>query len=75
MTEKKHKPGMHEQLLMRGDCIVKTVDRKADRGAFWSFPDGSTCPSDLVGRLMASGKLKPMNDGLFGDSQTYGWHD
>jgi len=74
-TNRKHKPGSHELRLMNGEAAIKTVDRFATRGAFWSFSDGQVIPSDLIGRLIDSGKLKPMNDGLFGDAQTYGWSE
>lgn len=68
------KPTLVEIRLREGATVMKTVRSDADRGAIWTFTDtGRTARSDICDRLVASGVLQPMNDGLFpGDSQTWG---
>ena len=59
------------QRIEKAGHLEKTIHHQAANGSFFSFPDGKTVRADLVDRLIASGRLKPQGDGLFGDSQTY----
>lgn len=63
-----------EQRLESGAMVIKTVNRDAPTGAFWTFSDtGRAARADIVQRLMKAGRLKPIGDGLFADdSQTWG---
>lgn len=67
---RKRREGATESRLKQGARVMKTL-----RGGQteWSFAeDGQAARSDIVERLIRDGVLAPMNDGLFGDSQTYG---
>lgn len=61
-----------EQRLEAGAILLKTMTGNPADPIRWTFSNSNGCArSDVVERLIASGKVKPMNDGLFEDSQTY----
>lgn len=63
-----------ERRLKDGASVLRTICRDAPTGAFWTFSDdGKAARADVCNRLLSAGKLAPRGDGLFGDSQTFGW--
>lgn len=71
---RKAKETIVEQRLKAGASILRTITQDAPTGAFWIFSDnGKVARADVCQRLLSAGKLAPRGDGLFGDSQTFGW--
>lgn len=62
-----------EQHMERGALLLKTMTGDPAQPVRWTFSNiRGAARADVVERLLADGKLKPLNDGLFDDSQTYG---
>lgn len=51
--------------------LEKTNTPDAASGSYFSLPSGRVVSRDVCERLIGSGILKPCQDGLFDDSQTY----
>jgi hypothetical protein len=61
-----------EQRLEAGACLLKTMTGNPSDPVRWTFSNSNGCArADVVERLIADGRVKPMNDGLFEDSQSY----
>ena len=69
----KTKKTLVEQHMERGALLLKTLTGDPAAPIRWTYSNmRGTARADVVEKLMAAGRLKPLNDGLFGDSQTYG---
>lgn len=79
MTEAEKKTRREERIdakfldrVRKAGGITKTMSQNGgNNGSYFSFPDGRNAAEHIVFRLLAAGKIRPVGDGLFGDSQTY----
>lgn len=62
-----------EQHMERGALLLKTMTGDPFQPVRWTFTNiRGAARADVVERLLTEGKLKPLNDGLFDDSQSFG---
>jgi hypothetical protein len=77
MMTRNAKPSDVELRLETGETILKAANPKVPKGYFYTFAEaGQVARADVVERLIETGKLVPLGDGLFPeDSQTWGLAD
>lgn len=69
---RKAKKTLVEQHMERGALLLKTLTGDPAQPVRWTFSNiHGAARADVVERLLSDGRLRPLNDGLFGDSQTY----
>lgn len=61
-----------EARLFGGCAIIKTMDPDAASGAAWTFDDGGNASAAFCERMLETGIIRALRDGLFEDtSQTF----
>jgi hypothetical protein len=66
------KPTQAQKRVMEKTTTAPLVKAYVNEGeVIWSFSDGTRVRQDVAETCVLRGLVQPLNDGLFGDSQSY----